>query len=140
MPYIKQERREYFNEFNNDFNTLNEGELNYELTRLILKFEELNGTSYRSYNSIMGALEGCKLEFYRRRVQVYEDKKIEENGDVYIEKNKGCYNSSSYIDGLDYCGNCCGICNYCRKVTVEEPVVEDGGILGFFKKFFKKKQ
>jgi len=32
---------------------------------------------------VIGALEACKLEFYRRAVVPYEDKKIKENGDVY---------------------------------------------------------
>jgi len=33
----------------------------------------------------MGALEGAKLEFYRRVVVPYEEKKMKENGDVYNE-------------------------------------------------------
>jgi len=31
----------------------------------------------------MGALEGAKLELYRRKVAIYEEEKIKENGDVY---------------------------------------------------------
>ena len=31
----------------------------------------------------MGALEGVKLEMYRRKISAYEDRKIEMNGDVY---------------------------------------------------------
>ncbi len=33
----------------------------------------------------MGALEGSKLEFYRRIAAPYENKKMKENGDVYEE-------------------------------------------------------
>jgi len=37
---------------------------------------------YFNYNRAMGVLESCKLEFYRRFVGRYEDKKIKENGDI----------------------------------------------------------
>jgi len=32
---------------------------------------------------VLGALEGAKQEFYRRKVVQYEENKIAENGDVY---------------------------------------------------------
>jgi hypothetical protein len=41
------------------------------------------GLSYQTLNDVLGALEGCKLELYRRQVAPYEDKKIQANGDVY---------------------------------------------------------
>jgi len=41
------------------------------------------GPSYQTINDIIGALEGAKMEFYRRVVVPYEDKKIKDNGDVY---------------------------------------------------------
>jgi hypothetical protein len=34
-------------------------------------------------NEIVGALECCKQEFIRRKLNPYEDKKIKENSDVY---------------------------------------------------------
>lgn len=66
----------------------------------------MNGVSYRVINDIVGALEGAKLEYKRRRgvlkaagvfyafddvktsfynrvAAPYEDQKIKENGDVY---------------------------------------------------------
>jgi hypothetical protein len=58
------------------------GELNYALTMICREYIEDNGVSYQAYNDIIGALEGCKLEFYRRSVAPYEDIKISENGDV----------------------------------------------------------
>ena len=39
--------------------------------------------TYQTMNDIIGALEGAKLEFYRRVVVPYENDKIEQNGDVY---------------------------------------------------------
>jgi hypothetical protein len=42
-----------------------------------------HGLSYHNINDILGALEGAKLEFYRRVAVPYENGKIQENGDVY---------------------------------------------------------
>jgi hypothetical protein len=44
---------------------------------------ECRTARYADYNAVIGALEACKLEFYRRVVSLYEDKKKEINGDVY---------------------------------------------------------
>lgn len=59
------------------------GELNYEITQLIANYWYTSTRKYQTINDIMGALEGAKLEFYRRIAVPYEDKKIVENGDVY---------------------------------------------------------
>jgi hypothetical protein len=59
------------------------GELNYLFTRLALEYVERKGLNYQRINDVVGALEGAKLEFYRRLAAPYEDKKIAENGDVY---------------------------------------------------------
>lgn len=59
------------------------GELNYLFTKTIEKYVLMNGARYHVFNDVIGALEGAKLEFYRRIVSPYEDKKMEENGDVY---------------------------------------------------------
>jgi len=58
------------------------GELNYMFTSLIKKYMA-NGVNYQKINDVVGALEGAKMEFYHRIARPYEDKKIEENGDVY---------------------------------------------------------
>ena len=50
---------------------------NYILTRL---FEEKS--RYVRINTLMGAIEGAKQEFYRLHVVPYEEKKRRENGDV----------------------------------------------------------
>lgn len=86
MPYIKQEKREEFKQAGeNGHNpvTKNAGELNYELTLKVIKYLNAHGISYQSFNDCIGALEGAKLELYRRMVGRYEDIKIKENGDVY---------------------------------------------------------
>ena len=78
MPYIKPERA------NSALSQpVNPGELNYAFTEYINRYLDHSGLSYRAMNDILGALEACKLEFYRRVVVPYEERKIEDNGDVY---------------------------------------------------------
>jgi len=87
MPYIKKKDRE---KVDSDIKKLAEtvsgeplenqdGMLNYIISRLLLKTYP---AKYFSYNRAIGMLESCKLEFYRRFVGKYEDKKIKENGDI----------------------------------------------------------
>lgn len=83
MPYIKPERRALLNYFIENHPPENAGELNYLITELIWKYVSLKGEKYQHYNDVMGALEGAKLELYRRKIAPYEDVKIKENGDVY---------------------------------------------------------
>jgi len=66
------------------------GELNYVLTSACLDYMDIKGgDSYITFNDIIGALEACKLEFYRRVVNPYEDTKIAANGDVYQPDKQG---------------------------------------------------
>lgn len=78
MPYIKMEER--MPQF--DAVAINSGQLNYQITRILQRYLEQE-FSYARINDVLGALEGAKLEFYRRVVVPYENKKIEQNGDVY---------------------------------------------------------
>ena len=75
MPYIKAERR--------GLDPETAGELNYLFTEAILNYVKKRGVSYQTFNDCLGALEGCKLELYRRSISLYEDGKIKEHGDVY---------------------------------------------------------
>lgn len=81
MPYISKEKRHDID--NNISEITNAGELNYAITQLLKKYLEINGKSYSKINDILGALEGAKLEFYRRVAAPYEDIKIVTNGDAY---------------------------------------------------------
>lgn len=81
MPYIAQNLRQSVELPGIWHETA--GELNYVITRLCLRYIENNGEQYKHYNDVIGALECCKLEMYRRAIAPYEDKKIKENGDVY---------------------------------------------------------
>lgn len=88
MPYIKQEDRDRLQteSFGHDLflpKPKNCGELNYIFTLLSLEyFSRPEGGNYQAINDIIGALEGCKAEFQRRVVAPYENKKIDQNGDV----------------------------------------------------------
>jgi len=83
MPYIKPERRPDVFPNNPYMTPTNAGELNYAITSIVIDYLEVHGLSYNTINEIVGALECAKQEFYRRVAIPYEDKKIEENGDVY---------------------------------------------------------
>jgi hypothetical protein len=80
MPYINQHRRQRLAEGRDA--PRNTGELNYVITNIINEYYKYEG-GYSSINDVLGALEGAKLEFYRRAAAPYEDQKIQENGDVY---------------------------------------------------------
>ena len=58
------------------------GVLNYIITRIVIAWLGKD-PNYERFNAAIGALESAKLELYRRAISPYEDKKIDENGDVY---------------------------------------------------------
>lgn len=86
MPYIKPDVRAAYAVAEMQIEEMiiaHPGNLNYLLTLMCQQYAEYNGHNYQCYNDIVGALECCKLEFYRRAVAPYEDIKANENGDVY---------------------------------------------------------
>lgn len=58
-----------------------DGVFNYCISYLLNALSKPD--SYYNFNRLLGVLNAAALEFYRRRVAPYEDKKKEENGDVY---------------------------------------------------------
>jgi len=80
MPYITEEARQSPHMLQYEPDTA--GELNFLITTFIRDYYN-RSPSYQSVNDVVGALEGAKLEFYRRIAAPYEDIKIKENGDVY---------------------------------------------------------
>lgn len=81
MPYIDKEKRRDAQE-----EPLSAGELNYNLSQVINKYlsPSVSGPiNYSSLNEVIGVLECLKMEVYRRIAAPYEDKKMEENGDVF---------------------------------------------------------
>lgn len=78
MPYVKVHERDIA-----ETNPKTSGQLNFAITKLLIGYMDREGLSYQTINDCLGALEGAKLEFYRRVAEPYENKKIVENGDVY---------------------------------------------------------
>lgn len=84
MPYIKGDARDSLESpYVWARGPLDPGELNYLFTQIGLDYIKRSGERYQYYNDVIGALECCKLEMYRRAIAPYEDTKIAENGDVY---------------------------------------------------------
>lgn len=81
MPYIKPDRRR---EIYCGSEPESSGELNYAITMLLNEYLRHRIFNYTSLNEAIGVLECAKLELYRRLAAPYEDRKIEENGDVYL--------------------------------------------------------
>jgi hypothetical protein len=60
----------------------NAGDLNFAVTSILKAYLHKKGECYATHNEIMGMLDCCAKEWYRRKVAPYEDQKIKENGDV----------------------------------------------------------
>lgn len=85
MPYVDTEARQRIQvAFSSRGSPQTPGELNYYLTTVVQRYLKEHGVNYQHFNDVIGALEGCKLELYRRFVAQYEDNKIEDNGDVNL--------------------------------------------------------
>ncbi len=78
MPHIeKNTRKEDIDQFLCYLpNNLTDGEINYIFTKVLLATDPKR---YTNFNSLMGVLFCCALEFYRKVVAPYEDHKIIEN-------------------------------------------------------------
>lgn len=98
MPYIKQNYRDQLDknidklaELVKEIHTAHpeqtrDGLLNYSLTRLLNNV--FADARYHDFNELIGMLECCKLEFYRKSIAPYEELKEQENGAVQTF-NKG---------------------------------------------------
>ncbi len=93
MPYIKQAHRDILDEKvdalaevikdmyeNHEDKPTRDGLLNYMLTRLLNNV--YSNARYHDYNEVIGMLECCKLEYYRKYAAPYEVQKEFENGEV----------------------------------------------------------
>lgn len=80
MPYIEQAARE---RLAITCSPRNEGELNYLITLLMQRYVAAGPLSYATLAQAHGAAGLAAAEFYRRRIAPYEDRKIDQNGDVY---------------------------------------------------------
>ena len=82
MPYIPKKRRKPLNRIvakMHGLKMLINGELNYILFAFCVRHID---PSYNNYKNFCGELRQCATEIERRLLAPYEDRKIEENGDV----------------------------------------------------------
>lgn len=90
MPYIKKDERWKYDhaieELSENLEKLDENEvpgaLNYIIFSLIKKYIQKKGKKYFRFNYLIGAIECCKKEIYRRLIGPYEDNAIKKNGDI----------------------------------------------------------
>ena len=89
IPYINKLEREIYKDdllsltflINNVGEDKIDGIVNYVLSTIVDRV--YNNGRYYDFNRAIGVLESAKLELYRRKIAAYEDKKLEENGEVY---------------------------------------------------------
>lgn len=86
IPYIKKEQRHTLDMMADAFRLFQDdpikGRLNYLIFKIVKDELAEKGESYDIYRKIIGELECAKFEIERRLLAKYEDKKIQENGDV----------------------------------------------------------
>lgn len=85
MPYIDPRKRDAFDCTGDcERQEPNEvGELTYVLTQAALSYFQRSLRSFSDIAEVMSAFECAKLEFWRRVGVPHEERKREENGDVY---------------------------------------------------------
>jgi hypothetical protein len=77
MPYLAEKVRE---ELTRGRRPTTVGELNFILTWQLESYWFQRGESYQTYNDLLGAIEGAKLELYRTLIGPYESSKALMNG------------------------------------------------------------
>lgn len=83
MPYVDMKTRERLDGGGRNNHPQNVGQLTYDLQRCLKRYQEDRGLSYQTLAECLGALEGAKCDLNERIVQPYENRKCEENGDVW---------------------------------------------------------
>ena len=88
MPYIEKKGRDYWDPKITDLREEIErvspepGDMNYIITKLLIAWVK-DKLKYAKICMVMGTLICVMFEFYRRVAVPYEQKKIDENSDVY---------------------------------------------------------
>lgn len=84
MPYIKDERRELFDDLIRKIkNRINDkGDLNYVISELTAQLILETGISYTNISNWIDGVHGAERELTRQLLNPYEDQKIMENGQL----------------------------------------------------------
>lgn len=80
MPYIPQDRRA---EIDSGMVPQTPGELEYKLMWECVRYLRMRERRFATMNEIVGVLETTKMEFARRVLRTYEDRKLVEAGDIH---------------------------------------------------------
>lgn len=80
MPYIVPQRKK---ELDNGAEPANAGDLTYVLQQTIEQYLRVHGLRYQHIAEVLGSIEGAKLDFTNRVIIPYEERKRQENGDVW---------------------------------------------------------
>ena len=84
MPYIRNEDKSKFDKSLLELPDIKtDGELNYLLTQLAIKYCDSHDLCYQTFADVMSAFSGADKEFYRRVIAPYEQQKISQNGDCF---------------------------------------------------------
>ena len=86
MPYIALWQRSPLDDIVAEIKKLqpmDPGELNYLITQIVQVWLSRTFQNYAAYSAARGVLADVGEELYRRVMAPYEDKKCQENGDVY---------------------------------------------------------
>lgn len=84
MPHIPEQDRTIHEPILSAAET--SGQLNFQLTKVVIRYLKAHGLCYATCNDIVGALDNAKDEFRRLIQHPYEDEKIKENGSAYQEE------------------------------------------------------
>ena len=79
MPYLSNDQKELLG----DKIPVTPGELNYVITQILIQYVEHQRLSYGIVSEALSACTEAAAEFRRRVLVPLEDRKIEQNGDVY---------------------------------------------------------
>lgn len=90
MPYIDPQTRDRLSDPDLPPRArlaLNAGELTYQLQQVLLAYIKGHELKYQTLAECLGALEGAKLDLIERVVKPYEERKCEDNGDVWPDRD-----------------------------------------------------
>jgi len=85
MPYIEKGRKEIFNKHLEglmDSSHIVKGDLTYCIFKIGLEYMKSRDVNYQNLSDCVSAMNDSANEFRRRFLDVYEDRKILENGDI----------------------------------------------------------
>ena len=83
MPYIHPVKRPLYDGYETQIVPEGGGDLNYVIARLLCRYTEFYGLSYGTIATVREAASGALDEYNRCVAHPYEQKKREENGDVW---------------------------------------------------------